>query len=209
MILILIPTPNCCLFVFKSTEKDDDNLVLCHHWNRGLLLSLQLLLIRGLMPVIVSPFMLQNWITKVKIGFFFFITMFFITNNQSDAFTFVSYILNSINLLLKCLKRVLCGIFFLKRLNGLVIFNLILLNCSVAPPAAAQMGKREILIVLLFFKLFLNQWIFVEINSCTYFPSGNSWLYDILACRFSQFKKFLCAFCYFIYVCVCEMSLCC
>lgn len=62
MILILIPTPDCCLFVIKSTEKDDDNLVLCHHWNRGLLLSLQLLLIKGLMPVkhsIVSPFMLE------------------------------------------------------------------------------------------------------------------------------------------------------
>lgn len=30
----------------KSTEKDDDYIVLCHHWNRWLFLSLQLLLIK-------------------------------------------------------------------------------------------------------------------------------------------------------------------
>lgn len=52
---------------------------------------------------------------------FFFITMFFITNNQSDVFTLVSYILNSINLLLKCLKMCCVDFFFLKRLNGLII----------------------------------------------------------------------------------------
>lgn len=51
MILILIPTTDYCLSVIKSTEKDDDNLVLCHHWNRGLLLSLQLLLIKSTVPV--------------------------------------------------------------------------------------------------------------------------------------------------------------
>lgn len=36
------------LFIFcKSTEKDDDYIVLYHHWNRWILLSLQLLFIKG------------------------------------------------------------------------------------------------------------------------------------------------------------------
>lgn len=50
-VLILNPATHCCLSVIISAEKDDDNLVLCHHWNRGLLLSLQLLLMKGLTPV--------------------------------------------------------------------------------------------------------------------------------------------------------------
>ncbi|CAJ1058447.1 hypothetical protein LDENG_00027090 [Xyrichtys novacula] len=45
-------TNSCCLltvvfFLIKSTEKDDDYIVLCHHWDRWVLLSLQLLLIKG------------------------------------------------------------------------------------------------------------------------------------------------------------------
>lgn len=44
--------PKCCccstnwLLLFHFTEKDDDHTVLCHHWNRWLLLSLQFLLIK-------------------------------------------------------------------------------------------------------------------------------------------------------------------
>lgn len=68
--------------------------------------------------------------------------MFFITNSQSDVFTLVFYILNSINLLLKCLKTCYVDFFFLKGSTG-NHFNLILLNCSMAPPAATQMGKRQ------------------------------------------------------------------
>lgn len=41
----------CCLFWIKSTEKDDDYIVLCHHWDCWVLLSLQLLLIKGFTQV--------------------------------------------------------------------------------------------------------------------------------------------------------------
>lgn len=39
------------LFLITSTEKDDDYIVLCHHWDCWVLLSLQLLLIKALRQV--------------------------------------------------------------------------------------------------------------------------------------------------------------
>lgn len=36
-----------CFFLTESAEKDDDYVVLCHHWDRRVLLSLQLLLIKS------------------------------------------------------------------------------------------------------------------------------------------------------------------
>lgn len=49
--MLWLPLSNDCLRLFNPTEKDDDHTVLCHHWNRWLLLSLQLLLVkRGLTP---------------------------------------------------------------------------------------------------------------------------------------------------------------
>lgn len=67
--------------------------------------------------------------------------MFFMTNTRSDVFTLLSYILNSINLLLKCLKTCCMLIFFSLKAQRVNYFNVILLNCSMAPPAAAQMGR--------------------------------------------------------------------
>ncbi|KAF7657436.1 hypothetical protein LDENG_00027090 [Lucifuga dentata] len=44
---IPMTTDTLFLFLIKSTEKDDDYIVLRHHWNRCLFLSLQFLLIKG------------------------------------------------------------------------------------------------------------------------------------------------------------------
>lgn len=47
------------VFSIESTEEDDDYIVLCHHWNRWVLLSLQFLLIKGETPAsVINNFIL-------------------------------------------------------------------------------------------------------------------------------------------------------
>ncbi len=59
----------CCLttlfLLIKSTEKDDDYFVLCHHWNRWVLLSVQLFLVKSFTQVKHLHWPLTLWLVSV------------------------------------------------------------------------------------------------------------------------------------------------